>query len=586
MGGENAEIAQSVSVHDGQAGDDDWLTLEPPDRRHRAAAPWWAALNPDDPDRSANRAKLVSWAAVLTLGVALAMLAAPPAISWLTRSTGSFGAIMHFIGFGGQPSWSLPALAGLIAATAAVARFCQAGLARWNALTGQANTANWPAMLAGWLRQRLTPWLASAVIVGCGAVLALRWTDGARAGYSPAQLVPVIAALAVTVLGRAAVNVNRISLHDVYRWRLADAFAVTRRAAQARTFSQARRLFAEAAATRLSQLRGDTGAAEQPGLVICGTANINANREVPPGSGGFCISFDPDLVTLRRRTCAAGEDDATAPTAGYEALVGERRCTLFDVSAISGAAISPLMGAATQQAYRILLTLTNVRLGVWLPHPAVVSEAGKIIKQRAAGLPGRPDKRWTRHPLLLLLWYLSPHPLWDRKADLNLDREARLWAHVLRLRLDKRLAGEVWYRLMQRPWRGAMPGGHRAQPHHHGRLGRRPGHRAGGTPLGLRDVQPAARQPRAARTGRHLGVQARLVDRRALGRPGLRQGSFDLPVRQHARAAVRRRRVRGLPRAWRSHAAGRRQGVHATASASVIAVLRALRQWGERYVAR
>jgi hypothetical protein len=432
-----------------------WLTLEPPGRRHRAAAPWWASLNRDDPDRSADRAKLVSWAAGVTVGVALAMLAAPQAISWLTRSTGSFGAIMDFIGFGGRPSWSLPALAGLIAALAGVARFCQAGLAKWNALTGPANAAaggppGLPTVLAGRLRQQLTPWLASAVIVLCGAVLALRWTgDGARAGFGPGQLVPVLAALAVTLFGRAAVNVNRMSLHDVYRWRLADAFAVTRRAAQARTFGQARQLFAEAAATRLSQLRGDNGPAEEPGLVICGTANINANREVPPGSGGFCLSFDPDRVTLRRRTCAAGEDDAQAPTADYEALAGERRCTLFDVSAISGAAISPLMGAATQQAYRILLTLTNVRLGVWLPHPAVVAAAGQAIEQQDAGKPGRPDRRWTRRPLLLLLWYLSPHPLWDRKTELNLDREARLWAHVLRLRRGQRRAGEVWYRLMQ-----------------------------------------------------------------------------------------------------------------------------------------
>jgi hypothetical protein len=202
-------------------------------------------------------------------------------------------------------------------------------------------------------------------------------------------------------------------------------------------------LFAEAAATRLSQLRDDAGDAGEPGLVICGTANINADREVPPGSGGFCVSFDPDYVTLRRETCAEGEDDTQALTSDYEALVGERRSTLFDISAISGAAISPLMGSATRQAYRILLTATNVRLGVWLPHPALVREARKRIDQQALG---GSDRWWS---LLLLLWYLSPHPLWDRKADRNSDREARLWAHVLQLRLDKKLAGEVWYRLMQ-----------------------------------------------------------------------------------------------------------------------------------------
>ena len=88
--------------------------------------------------------------------------------------------------------------------------------------------------LAGWLRQKLLPWLASAVIVLGGIVLALLWTGGgASAGFTASQLVQVIVALVITVLARVAVNVNRLSMHDFYRWRLADAFAITRQAAQA-----------------------------------------------------------------------------------------------------------------------------------------------------------------------------------------------------------------------------------------------------------------------------------------------------------------------------------------------------------------
>lgn len=151
---------------------------------------------------------------------------------------------------------------------------------------------------------------------------------------------------------------------------------------------------------RMSGMSARCPAADEPGLVICGTANINAAREVPPGRGGFCVTFDPEHVTLHREQGLVATEPAQALTADYEALLGERRCTLFDVSAISGAAISPLMGAATRHAYRILLTATNVRLGVWLPHPALV-------------------------------------------------REARLWAHVLTLRLRGGLAGALWYRAMQ-----------------------------------------------------------------------------------------------------------------------------------------
>ena len=431
-----------------------WLTLEP-SLRPATGSRWWTWLKPDDPDRSANRATVVSWAALLTAGLALAMLAAPPLISWLTRSTGSFGTVARALGFGVRPAWSAAAVAGLVAAVAAIAKFSQAGIAKWNALSGQPNSAaggqaSLLTKAAGWLRQKLLPWLASAVIVLGGVVLALLWiSDGARSGFTADQLLQVIAALGVMIFGRVAVNVNRMSLHDVYRWRLASAFAVTRRAAQERNPLRARRLFAEAAATRLSELRDDRGSAEEPSLVICGTANISADREVPPGSGGFCISFDPEHVTLRRETCAEGEDDAQALTSDYEALVGRRRSTLFDISAISGAAVSPLMGSATRQAYRILLTATNIRLGVWLPHPALVREARKRLDDQVKGIPGQPDRAWTRRPLLLLLWYLSPHPLWDRQTELNADREARLWAHVLDLRLRGKLTGELWYRLMQ-----------------------------------------------------------------------------------------------------------------------------------------
>ena len=431
-----------------------WLTLEPP-LRPTTGSRWWTWLKPDDPDRSANRATVVSWAALVTAGLALAMLAAPPLISWLTRSTGSFGTVARAFGFGVRPAWSAAAVTGLVAAVAAIAKFCQTGIAKWNALSGPANSAaagqaSLLTQVAGWLRQKLLPWLASAVIVLGGAVLALLWiSDGARSGFTANQLLQVIAALAVMIFGRVAVNVNRMSLHDVYRWRLANAFAVTRRAAQERNPVRARRLFAEAATTRLSELGDDRGAPEEPGLVICGTANINADREVPPGSGGFCVSFDPEHVTLRRETCAEGEADAQALTSDYEALVGQRRSTLFDISAISGAAVSPLMGSATRQAYRILLTATNIRLGVWLPHPALVREARKRIDDQAKDIPGPPDRAWTRRPLLLLLWYLSPHPLWGRNEDLNADREARLWAHILDLRLHGKLTGELWYRLMQ-----------------------------------------------------------------------------------------------------------------------------------------
>src|SRR5262249_11470603 len=89
---------------------------------------WWQALDPDfrsprglgaglkvgGPNAEANRATLVSWAAALAAGLALTMLVVPLLNSWLTSGTGSLGAITHFLGFGGKPSWSPAALAGLV----------------------------------------------------------------------------------------------------------------------------------------------------------------------------------------------------------------------------------------------------------------------------------------------------------------------------------------------------------------------------------------------------------------------------------------------------------------------------------------
>jgi len=449
-----------------------WVTLHPYRVRRKVPQRTWLEL--DDRDRGANRARVVSWAALVTAGLAVAMLAVPPLISWLTRSSGALGTIAHFIGFGGRPAWSVPALAGLISAVAAVAKYCQAGLAKWNAAAGATQSQSapqptLPAKLAGWVRQRLTPWLASAVVVLCGLVLAVLWvSDGVRAGFTAAQLWAVLVALAVMVFTRIGVNVNRLAMHDFYRWRLADAFAVTRQAAAEQDPVKARALFDEASATRLSELRDQT-----PQLVICGTANINAAREVPRGQDGFCVAFDAEHVTLRRER-GLKHDSAQALTLDYEALVGKRRATLFDVSAISGAAISPLMGSATQHAYRILFTFTNIRLGVWLPHPNVVREArglldklskleddgelepGRPLRQlrladrRASQQENRPQDRWWAYqPLLLLLWYLAPHLFWGHRQARNDAREARLWAHVLDLRRRERRAGALCYRVMQ-----------------------------------------------------------------------------------------------------------------------------------------
>jgi len=457
---------------------------------------WWGTLVSGGPGRGQRRARAVGWATAVTAALALLMLAVPPAIAWLSHSGGALGTVVHFFGFGGSAPRSVAAFTGVVAAIATIAGSLQKHLASLRLAPPSAGSASGGAIgtVVAWARAKLLPWLASLVIIASGAFATLVWiASAARAGFSGDQLVPVLVAVGIMLGTRAFADINRTSLHDFYRWRLADAYAATRDAVEAGASAAREELFATAARTRLSELGDDQRSREergdQPGpqLVIATTANINANREVPPGRGGFCLAFASDKVTLRADPCC-GEPNVEAETADYEYLLGHTRFTLFDVVAISGAAFSPLMGSATRGAYRIVLTLTNLRLGVWMPHPDVVRRARVYLDTPRE--KRRKDRWWTRWTLLLLLWYVWQHPFWHRDprhpsprkrgespedwqarqraweqhqqewAERQTDREDRLWAHVLGLRVRStqcsgwrctllRLQAAVCWRVMQ-----------------------------------------------------------------------------------------------------------------------------------------
>ena len=423
---------------------------------------WWATLASGGPGRGARRARGVGWAGAITAGLGVLMLAVPPVISWLYHSTGALGDVVRFFGIAGSGHWSLATLGGLVAAITAVARSSQKQLAKLsqpsagspsgsNGKSAAGSSSSMLGKLVTSVRGTLTPWLAAFVILAIGAFATLLFIGtAARVEYSITQLWHVLIAVAIVFATRAVVDVNRTSLHDFYRWRLTDAYAVTREAAEETTVARRQELFAKAAATRLSELKNQG----DPALVIATTANINVNREVPAGRGGFCLAFDQENVILRGDP-RCGEQDVMVRTTDYEHLLGHTRFTLFDIVAISGAAFSPLMGAATRGAYRLLLTLTNLRLGVWMPHPTVVSRAREYAETNKEHSP-RAGRIW-----LLLLWYVLPHPFRNHSADQLREREDELWAHVLGLRESStegkqrpalilaRLQAAVCWRVMQ-----------------------------------------------------------------------------------------------------------------------------------------
>lgn len=415
---------------------------------------WWVTLIPGSRGREGHSQVAVTslgWAAFVTLVLALAMFAVPAVVAWLSGPhAGALKTVLGDLGFGAGVAWTPAALGGFVMAVIAVSQSARKTLVAYDLLKspeaagGSAPARSGPiATVVGYLRGLLLPWLASAGILLAFAVAGLRWVkDGAAAGFTRDQIWLVIGALAVMLVMRLAADANRISLHDFYRWRLATAYAVTRDTGPSGSMPGS---FGtkNCPGALLSELNG-----QQPELVLCTTANINAHREVPPGRGGLSFAFDPDYATLR------GLDPSQtvrARTADYEALVGSRRFTLFDVSAISGAAFSPLMGSATRQAMRILFTATNLRLGVWLPHPAVVAAAARELERQC-----RPDVRADRwwHAVRLLVWYSLPHVFWGPGKEKPRGREARLWAYVLKLRRDsdhrsRRFFGGLLYHAMQ-----------------------------------------------------------------------------------------------------------------------------------------
>lgn len=459
---------------------------------------WWSMLQAGESGRWFGRASLTGWVTGWTAVLAVMMLVVPLLISLLSDSTGAAGSIVRFFAFIKSQYLSRAALPGLIAVAAAVARSIKQELDKANQpdnLKSPDATATTGRKLASWALTRLLPWLASAALIALGTAAALLWiAAGAAAGFTLAQLWPVIAALVVMLLGRVALDVTHSSLQKLSRWRLADTYAVTRPAALAGTPEESEPLFAKAARTRLSGLSNDR---RSEGLVIVTTANIEANREVTVGRGGYSLVFDPDHVTLRADLRSV-EPNVVARTTDYEHLLGPTQFTLFDLLAISGAPLSPrLRRMANRGAYRILLTLTNMRPGVWMPHPAVVRGARYYLDTPSK--PRVPDTWWAERPWLLLLWYMSQHPFWQggpwhrypgkrqkRGAILHhweqreqlqrqrrqrqmarwLHREDQLWAHVLglqvrsteydgRLRTLLRLRAAAWRRVM-RPTLGML----------------------------------------------------------------------------------------------------------------------------------
>jgi hypothetical protein len=180
---------------------------------------------------------------------------------------------------------------------------------------------------------------------------------------SPWDVAGATVALALILIMAVTVHNRRYSLHLLYRERLNSAFALRRRRPTPGGDVVAEPIPYDEP-IRFSDVGSKAAASGDrlPKLVVCCAVNLTSD-EVPSGRFAESFTFEHDYI----RSPLFGKH----PTTRFETTHGPAgtQLTLPSIMAVSGAALSPLMGRFTYPPVRFLMALTNVRLGVWIPNP-------------------------------------------------------------------------------------------------------------------------------------------------------------------------------------------------------------------------
>jgi hypothetical protein len=168
-----------------------------------------------------------------------------------------------------------------------------------------------------------------------------------------------IAVLSVIAIGFffAVTDVNRSSLHNFYRDRLSRTFIWTIEPESGKIRS--------ADDLQLSELSPQ--GSDAPYHLVNAALNLQASRDADlrDRQSDFFL-FSKRFVGCER------EEVGYCDTLDMEAA--DRHVNLGTAMAISGAAVAPNMGAMTIRPLTFVLSLLNLRLGYWLPHPRTLRD--------------------------------------------------------------------------------------------------------------------------------------------------------------------------------------------------------------------
>jgi len=241
-------------------------------------------------------------------------------------------------------------------------------------------TATWTGCESGQAGTALDVWSMALLCDGAAdpwaaPQLGSWWVTGL-----PILLQAILAVMLGWVMWRymGFINVNRFSMHAVYRNRLVRAFLGTPRGRrQPEPFTG----FDEGDDPRLINFQSGGGKGQRLFPVL------NATLNVTDGGRGAWAERKAMAFTATPLFCGAADlrevndqaEGAFVPTwcfAGKEnrnSRVGENEGTrLGSMMTVSGAAASPHWGYNSSPAMAFLMTLFNVRLGAWYPNPAAV----------------------------------------------------------------------------------------------------------------------------------------------------------------------------------------------------------------------